>query len=80
MRTYNPFSQELGDKRLKRFETFNSRYKFEIKNKMFVEDRLLLLNSAQVEVPNSQRISCLDSSLGRASACGAGGRSFAPRP
>ncbi len=36
--------------------------------------------SAQVEVPNSQRISCLDSSLGRASACGAGGRRFAPRP
>jgi hypothetical protein len=45
-----------------------------------VEDRLLLLNSAQVEVPNSQRISCRDSSLGRASACGAGGRRFAPRP
>ncbi len=36
--------------------------------------------SAQVEVPNSQRISCLDSSLGRAAACGAGGRRFAPRP
>ncbi len=36
--------------------------------------------SGQVEVPNSQRISCLDSSLGRASACGAGGRRFAPRP
>ncbi len=29
--------------------------------------------SGQVEVPNSQLISCLDSSLGRASACGAGG-------
>ena len=32
----------------------------------------------QVEVPNSQLISCLDSSLGRASACGAGGGD--PRP
>ncbi len=29
--------------------------------------------SAQVEVPNSQRIRCLNSSLGRAFACGAGG-------
>jgi hypothetical protein len=36
--------------------------------------------SGQVEVSNSQLISCLDSSLGRASACGAGGRRFAPRP
>jgi hypothetical protein len=31
-----------------------------------------------VEVPNSQRISCLDSSLGRASACGAGGGGARP--
>ncbi len=35
--------------------------------------------SGQVEVPNSQLISCLDSSLGRVAACGAGGRRFAPR-
>jgi hypothetical protein len=34
---------------------------------------------SSVEVSNSQRISCLDSSLGRAAACGAGGRRFAPR-
>jgi hypothetical protein len=33
--------------------------------------------SGQVEVPNYYRISCLDSSLCRASACGAGGRKFA---
>ncbi len=34
--------------------------------------------SAQVEVPNScLAISCLDSSLGRVAACGAGGRRFA---
>ncbi len=36
--------------------------------------------SGQVEVPNIQPISCLDSSLGRVAACGAGGRRFAPRP
>jgi hypothetical protein len=35
--------------------------------------------SGQVGVPNSQQISCLDSSLGRVVACGAGGRTFAPR-
>ncbi len=34
----------------------------------------------RVEVSNSQWISCLDSSLGRVLACGAGGRRFAPRP
>jgi hypothetical protein len=33
-----------------------------------------------LEVPNSHRISYLDSSLGRVLACGAGGRKFAPRP
>jgi hypothetical protein len=37
-----------------------------------------LFNIGIVEVPNSQRISCLDSSLGRVLACGAGGLSFAP--
>jgi hypothetical protein len=36
--------------------------------------------SAKVEVLNSQSTNCLDSSLGRASACGAGGRRFAPCP
>ena len=40
----------------------------------------VVIDDGQVEVPNSQLISCLDSSLGRASACGAGGRRFAPRP
>jgi hypothetical protein len=34
--------------------------------------------SAQVKVPTSQRISCLDSSLGREAACGAGVRRFTP--
>jgi hypothetical protein len=38
----------------------------------------VVIDDGQVEVPNSQLISCLDSSLGRASACGAGGRRFAP--
>ncbi len=37
-------------------------------------------NKESLEAPNSQRISCLDSSLGRVAACGAGGRRFAPRP
>ncbi len=36
--------------------------------------------SGQVEVPNSQLISCLDSSLGRVAACEAGVQRFAPRP
>jgi hypothetical protein len=36
--------------------------------------------ATQVEVLNSQLISCLDSSLGRVAACGAGVRRFAPRP
>ena len=40
----------------------------------------VVIDDGQVEVPNSQLISCLDSSLGRASACGAGGRRLAPRP
>jgi hypothetical protein len=41
---------------------------------------LVLSKYPSVKVPNRQRISCRDSSLGRASACGAGGRRFAPRP
>jgi hypothetical protein len=36
------------------------------------------LKIACVEVPNSLRICCLDSALGRAAACGAGGRRFVP--
>ena len=36
----------------------------------------VVIDDGQVEVPNSQLISCLDSSLGRASACGAGGQRF----
>jgi hypothetical protein len=39
-----------------------------------------IIKYCTVEVPNSQRISCLGSSLGKASACSAGGRRFAPRP
>ncbi len=37
-----------------------------------VEDRARLQQPGQVEVPNSQRISCLDSSLGSVPACDAG--------
>jgi hypothetical protein len=39
----------------------------------------VVIDDGQVDAPNSQLISCLDSSMGRASACGAGGRRFAPR-
>ncbi len=51
-------------------------YNFSNPNEIFT----FLHKIGTVEVPNSQRISCLDSSLGKASACGAGGRRFAPRP
>jgi hypothetical protein len=37
-------------------------------------------NDGQVDVPNGKLTSCLDSSLGRAFACSAEGRRFAPRP
>ncbi len=37
-------------------------------------------NDGQVDAPNNQLISCLDSSLGKAFACSAGGRRLAPRP
>jgi hypothetical protein len=40
----------------------------------------VVIDDGQVDAPNSQLISCLDSSLGRVSACGAGERRFAPRP
>jgi hypothetical protein len=43
-------------------------------------DPNVVIDDGQVEVPNSQRISCLDSSLGRVAVCGAGGRRFAPLP
>ncbi len=40
----------------------------------------VVIDDGQVDAPNSQLISCLNSSLGRAFACSAGGRRFAPRP
>ncbi len=40
----------------------------------------VVIDDGQVDAPNSQLISCLDSSLGRAFPCSAGGRRFAPRP
>ncbi len=40
----------------------------------------VVIDDGQVEVPNSQLLSCLDSSLGRVVTCGAGVRRFAPRP
>jgi hypothetical protein len=42
----------------------------------------VVIDDGQEDAPNSQLISCLDtgSSLGRAFACSAGGRRFAPRP
>jgi hypothetical protein len=39
-----------------------------------------VVGDGEVDAPNSQLISCLDSSLGRASAWSPGGRRFAPRP
>ncbi len=39
----------------------------------------VVIDDGQVDAPNSQLISCLDSSLGRAFAWSAGGRRFAPR-
>ncbi len=39
----------------------------------------VVIDDGQVDAPNSQLISCLDSSLGRASAWSPGGRRFAPR-
>ena len=40
----------------------------------------VVIDDGQVDAQNSQLISCLDSSLGRASACGAGGRRFRAPP
>ncbi len=39
----------------------------------------VVIDDGQVDAPNSQLISCLDSSLGKAFACSAGGQRFAPR-
>ncbi len=40
----------------------------------------VVIDDGQVDAPNSLLISCLDSSLGRAFVCSAGGLRFAPRP